>query len=118
MKLIKYIIFVLVLVGSLIFLLRLNTLNSVDGITQTVKIPFIYEEVGKEFDLWIVMLGTLTAGVFIGFIIALFQIISQKSENISYRSRLKRLQNELDNLRNESIDDDIELKDDIDSKGF
>ena len=46
-----------------------------------------------------------------GFFIALFQIISQKGEIVSMRSKLKRLQVEIDNLRNESIDEDIELTD-------
>ena len=42
---------------------------------------------------------------------AIFQILSQKGELISARSKLKRLQIEIDNLRNESIDEDIDIDD-------
>ena len=58
-----------------------------------------------------VLVMTLTAGVVIGFILALFQIISQKSEVFSLKSKLRRVQIELDSLRNESLEDDIELTD-------
>ena len=43
--------------------------------------------------------------------IAIFQILSQKGELMSTRSKLKRLQIEIDNLRNESIDEDIDIDD-------
>ena len=48
--------------------------------------------------------------------IALFQILSQKGELMSMRSRLKRLQIEIDNLRNESIDEEIILTDSEDNE--
>ena len=51
-------------------------------------------------------------GVFIGFIIALIQIISQKAEIISLKSTLRKANDELDSLRNQDLDDDIELVDD------
>ena len=51
--------------------------------------------------------------VFVGFIIALIQIISQKSEIISLKSNLRKSQNELDNLRNQSLDEDVPLFDEI-----
>ena len=58
----------------------------------------------ESFSLWIPL-------IFIGFLIALFQILAQKGELMSTRSKLKRLQVEIDNLRNESIDEDIILTD-------
>jgi len=48
--------------------------------------------------------------------LALFQIISQKSEVISLRSKLRRLQVELDSLRNQAISDDIILSDDTNNE--
>jgi hypothetical protein len=48
--------------------------------------------------------------------LALFQIISHKSEVISLRSKFRRLQVELDSLRNQAIDDDIILSDDTNSE--
>ena len=39
--------------------------------------------------------------------------ISQTSEIMSLKSKIRRLNHELDNLRNQSIDDDIDIKDEI-----
>ena len=102
--------------GSLVFLVKLNELNQFDGNTLTIKIPFLIDMPGYEngFNVWMVLVMTLTVGVVIGFILALFQIISQKSEVFSLKSKLRRIQAELDSLRNESIDDDIVLTDEID----
>ena len=113
MKLLKYLLFIIILIGSLIFLVELNQLNTINGESVNIKIPFLVESGNyvNGFNVWIVLVGTLTAGVFIGFFIALLQIISQKSEIMSFRSKLKRLQVELDSLRNQAIDDDIEISD-------
>ena len=102
--------------GSLVFLVQLNELNQFEGNVLTIKIPFLVDlpQYENGFNVWIVLVMTLTAGVFIGFILALFQIISQKSEVFSLKSKLRRMQVELDSLRNESIDDDIELTDETD----
>ena len=70
----------------------------------------------QQFEVWVVVLGMLTVGVLLGFFIALFQILSQKGELMSVRSKLKRLQIEIDNLRNESIDEDIILTDSEDNE--
>ena len=113
MKLIKYLIWILLLMGSLVFLVQLNELNQFDGNALSIKIPFLVDlpQYKNGFNVWMVLVMTLTTGVVIGFILALFQIISQKSELFSLKSKLRRVQVELDNLRNESIDDDIELTD-------
>ena len=119
MKLIKYLIWILLLMGSLVFLVQLNELNQFDGNVLTIKIPFLnmprYE---NGFNVWIVLVMTLTAGVVIGFLLALFQIISQKSEVFSLKSKLRRIQAELDSLRNDSIDDDIVLTDEMDDSSL
>ena len=109
MKLLKYLFFILILIGSLIFLVELNTINTIGGIPITIKVPFLVDssKYGNGFDVWIILLATLTMGVLLGFFIALFQIISQKSEVISIRAKLRRLKVELDNLRNQAIDDEI-----------
>ena len=120
MKLIKYLLWVLLLMGSLVFLVKLNELNQFDGNTLTIKIPFLQDMPGYEmgFNVWMVLVMTLTAGVLIGFLLALFQIISQKSEVFSLKSKLRRIQAELDSLRNESIDDDIVLTDEMDDSSL
>ena len=120
MKLIKYLIWILLLMGSLVFLVKLNELNQFDGNTLTIKIPFLQDMPGYEmgFNVWMVLVMTLTAGVVIGFILALFQIISQKSEVFSLKSKIRRIQTELDSLRNESIDDDIVLTEEMDDSNL
>ena len=120
MKLIKYLLWILLLMGSLVFLLQLNELNQFEGNILTIKIPFLVEMPGYEngFNVWMVLVMTLTAGVIIGFLLALFQIISQKSEVFSLKSKLRRVQVELDSLRNESIEDDIILTDEVDDSSL
>ena len=99
--------------GSLVFLVQLNELNQFDGNALSIKIPFLVDlpQYENGFNVWMVLVMTLTTGVIIGFILALFQIISQKSEVFSLKSKLRRVQIELDSLRNESLEDDIELTD-------
>ena len=113
MKLIKYLIWILLLMGSLVFLVQLNELNQFDGNALSIKIPFLVDlpQYENGFNVWMVLVMTLTTGVVIGFILALFQIISQKREVFSLKSKLRRVQIELDSLRNESLEDDIKLTD-------
>jgi len=97
--------------------MELDTLNVMDdGTSVTIKIPYITNESGLDSEgmkVWQAVILTLSLGVFIGFIIALIQIISQKSEIISLKSNLRKSQNELDNLRNQTLDEDIPLFDEI-----
>ena len=119
MKLIKYIINLIILTGGVIFLKQLSDINKInlekltDGQDIMIQIPFLLDQSGtpQEFQVWVVILAMLTIGVLLGFFIALFQILSQKTELSSTRSKLKRLQIEVDNLRNESIDEDVDLSD-------
>ena len=120
MKLIKYLVWILLLMGSLVFLVQLNEINQFDGNTLTIRIPFLVDlpQYENGFNVWMVLVMTLTAGVIIGFILALFQIISQKSEVFSLKSKLRRVQVELDSLRNESIDDEIEFTDETNDRSL
>ena len=106
--------------GSLVFLVRLNELNQVETKALTIQIPYLDNILQNEdgFNVWLVLVMTLTAGVVIGFILALFQIISYKSEVYSLKSRLRKVHIELDSLRNESIEDEIELTDEIDNSAL
>ena len=116
MKLIKYLVWILLLMGSLVFLVQLNELNQFEGNALAIKIPFLTDMADYEngFNVWMVLVMTLTAGVIIGFLLALFQIISHKSEVFSLKSKLRRIQAELNSLRNESIDDEIIITDEMD----
>ena len=115
MKLIKYILFIIILIISAVFIKELDSLNILaDGSPIKVKIPYLTNAVGfgEGLDVWQAIIFTLSIGVFIGFIIALIQIISQKAEIISLKSTLRKANDELDSLRNQDLDDDIELVDD------
>ena len=105
----------MILVCSLVFLVELNNLNIVDGNPITIKVPYLIDnpQYQNGFNVWMILVGTLTFGVLIGFFLAFFQIISQKSEVITIRSKLRRLQVELDSLRNQAIDDDIIIANDV-----
>jgi len=117
MKLLKYVLFIVILIFSVKFIMELDTLNVMDdGSSIKIKLPYITSESGLDSEgmkVWQAVILTLSLGVFIGFIIALIQIISQKSEIISLKSNLRKSQNELDNLRNQTLDEDIPLFDEI-----
>ena len=117
MKLLKYVLFIVILIFSVKFIMELDALNIMDdGASVTIKIPYITDESGLDSEgmkVWQAVILTLSLGVFIGFIIALIQIISQKSEIISLKSNLRKSQNELDNLRNQTLDEDVPLFDEI-----
>ena len=116
MKLLKYIMFVIILIISVKFIMELDSLNITnDNSPIRIKIPYITDnsDLSEGMKVWQAVILTLSLGVFIGFVIALIQIISQKSEIISLKSSLRKVQNELDNLRNQSIEEDIDLVDEI-----
>ena len=113
MKLLKYIIFIALLICSVLFIMKLDEQNIRENNTKIeIQIPYITNAESGGLPVWQAIILTLSLGVFIGFIIALFQIISQKTEIISLKSSLRKSQSELENLRNKSLDDDIDLLDD------
>ncbi len=124
MKLLKYFLFISILIVSLFFFVELDSMNVVGDVSNLdpsspikILIPFLIDNPSFKdgFEVWVALLGTLSIGVLVGFLLALFQIVSQKSEIIKTRSKLKKIQIELDNLRNQAIDDDIEIMDALDN---
>ena len=142
MQLIKNLLFILVLIVSVIFIIDLMEKNNNDFIHQTyLKTSIAKKENPEKYDkdflktnkpidqvrvrlpfsegsdaglkIWIFFLAVLTTGIILGFFIGLIHIVSQKRENLSYKSKIKKLQLELDTLRNQSVDDDLVLKDDL-----
>ena len=137
MKLVKYLLYIIFLVVSLVFIINLMEENNESFIRETfyktnigknfsnqsdsldypidqvmVKIPFTDPD-SSGIKVWIFFLAVLTCGVILGFFIALVQIISQKREIIYQRSKLKKMQSELDTLRNQNIDEDLVLSDEL-----
>ena len=115
MKMLKYLLFIFVLIASIFFIIKLQQLNTVDNVPLLIKFPYI-DSFEEGVEVWQAIILTLTVGVLLGFIIAVFQIISQKTEIISLKSEIRRLKNELDGLRNQSLEDEIVLEDSSDLK--
>ena len=102
MTLIKYILFIITLIIAVVFIQELHSINVLsDGVPHVmIKIPYFTDALGFENGLltWQAIIFALSIGVFIGFIIALIQIISQKAEIISLKSTQRKLNDELDLL--------------------
>jgi len=105
MRLIKSLLGIIILVGAAFFLYQNQVINP-DDLT-------IWLYYGKEVTLKlpvIIALSFLT-GAIIGLLLSAIQIISHKTEIMSLKSGKRKLQVELDTLRNQAISDDIEIKD-------
>ena len=117
MKLLKYIFFVIILIICINFIIQLNELNTVGQDPIKIKIPYTsaFDPSDDGIKVWEAIILSITIGVFIGFLIALFQLIAQKTEIISLNSKIRRLNNELNSLRNQAIEDNINIKDELDN---
>jgi len=120
MKLLKYFLFLMILSSSIYFLIELNELNMLDGDPIKIKIPFIddSEMLSDGLNVWTVLLMTFTLGVVLGFLISLIQMISLKSETITLKSKNKKIQIELDALRNQGLEDELDIPDDLEDNNF
>ena len=120
MKLLKYFLFLMILSSSIYFLIELNELNMIDGNPTKIKIPFTGDlnSAADGFNVWMVLLITLTIGVVIGFVISLIQMISLKSETITLKSKNKKIQIELDALRNQGLEDELDIIDDLEDNNL
>ena len=102
MKLIKIFIGLLVVIMVLYFLLQNTRLVTVDLIF--IEFP--------NAPVSVVMLGALSVGMLFGYGIAVVIIISGKSEIRALKNTNKKLSDELNDLRNVSIDESIYSSDD------
>ena len=120
MKLLKYFLFLMILSFSIYFLIELNELNMIEGEPTNIKIPFMggVDPLLDGFNVWMVLLITLTMGVVIGFVISLIQMISLKSETITLKSKNKKIRIELDALRNQGLEDELEIIDDLEDNNL
>ena len=120
MKLLKYFLFLMILSSSIYFLIELNELNMLDGDPIKIKIPFVNdsEMLSHGLNVWTVLLMTFTLGVVLGFVISLLQMISLKSETITLKSKNKKIQIELDALRNQGLEDELDIPDDLEDNNF
>ena len=124
MKLLKYFLFIAMLISTAWYITELEDSNRMEDILGEnikeddsiqdvdledpvkVQIPYVAGKdsnsifgFNENIKVKYVIIGSLSLGVAIGFLMALFQIIAQKSQMIKQRSKLKKLQIELDTLR-------------------
>ena len=97
MKLVKIFAGLVILILILAFL----TQN-----TNIVTVDLIFVE-PKNVKVANVMLGSISVGILIGFGVALTNIISNKSEIRSLKTKTRKLSDELNDLRNVAIDEGI-----------
>ncbi len=105
MRLLKLFVIIILIIAFGTLLYQNQILNP-DPITI-----WLYPNYQIQLLLPIILALTFFTGSILGFLIALFQIISEKKDSMSLRTRVKRLQVELDSLRNYAIEDDIDIKD-------
>jgi uncharacterized integral membrane protein len=97
MKMVKLFAGLVLMIIALYFLMQNTNIVSVDLIFAK------YDNV----QVAVVMLGALTVGMLVGYGVALTNILSGKSELRSLKTKNRRLAEELNDLRNVSIDEGI-----------
>ena len=107
MKLIKILLLMTLVLGLVYFL----TQNSGDDSKVNVDLLFFqFKKTNISDDrasVSMIILGSLTAGIFIGYISAVFSILSSKSQIRNLQNKNRRLSEELNDLRNVAIDEGI-----------
>ena len=102
MKLFKTFIWTLIIL-SLIFFLMLNTAR--------VHLNLIFTEFNSA-PVNMIIFGSIAIGILFGYLIAIFSILSNKSEIRNLRNKNKILADELNDLRNVAVDEGIYDSDD------
>ena len=102
MKLFKTFIWTLIIL-SLIFFLMLNTAR--------VHLNLIFTEFNSA-PVNMIRFGSIAIGILFGYLIAIFSILSNKSEIRILQNKNKRLTDELNDLRNVAVDEGIYDSDD------
>lgn len=104
MKLIKTFILIVVV----LFLVYFLTQNNARVFVDLVFIEF------NDASVSMVIFGSLTIGILLGYLFAVFSILSAKAEIRSMQNKNKKLSDELNDLRNVAIDEGIYDNDDGD----
>ena len=104
MKLIKTFILIVIVLFLVYFLTQNNA---------RVFVDLVFTEF-NDASVSMVIFGSLTIGILLGYLFAIFSIISAKAEIRSMQNKNKRLSDELNDLRNVAIDEGIYDNDDGD----
>lgn len=101
MRLTGILVALLFMLGILMFL-SVNLGQQVD-----IRFPFINVSF-LDLELHIVMIYTFSIGILIGFLLPIFLVLEFKMENYRLSRNLKKIQDELNNLRNVAIQEELE----------
>mgnify|MGYP001246258058 FL=1 len=104
MKLIK----TFILIVTVLFLVYFLTQNN-----ARVDVNLVFTEF-NDASVSMVIFGSLTIGILLGYLFAIFSILTAKAEIRSMQNKNKRLSDELNDLRNVAIDEGIYDNDDGD----
>ena len=97
MKLFKT-FFLIIIVLFLIYFLSMNNAR--------VDIDLLFKKI-NGVSISMVIFGALSLGVIIGYIIAVFSVLSSKAQNRKLQSKIKSLSDELNNLRNVAVNETV-----------
>ncbi len=98
MWIIRWVIAVLVIIFIIGF--------AVQNTEQEVTVTFLNWESG-EMQLWVVMYIAFAAGIFTWLVISIFHAISLRAENAALKKEVVKLKEELDRLRNLSVEESL-----------
>ena len=106
MKLVKIFGSIVLVLGFVYFLTDNNSRLEVDlFFTDYMDDPAT--DVDERASVSMIMLGALTSGIFIGYLAAVFSVLSAKSDIRSLQVKNRRLTEELNDLRNVAIDEGV-----------
>ena len=94
------------MIVAVLFLVYFLTQNS-----ARVYVNLVFTEF-NDASVSMVIFGSLTIGILLGYLIAVFSILTAKAELRSMQNKNKRLSDELNDLRNVAIDEGIYESDD------
>ena len=97
MKLIKTFVLIVLVLFVVYFLTQNNA---------RVYVNLVFTEF-NDASVSMVIFGSLTIGILLGYLIAVFSILTAKAELRSMQNKNKRLSDELNDLRNVAIDEGI-----------
>ena len=97
MKLLKT-FFLIIIILFLIYFLSMNNAK--------VDIDLLFKKF-NQVSISMVIFGTLSIGVLLGYIIAVFSILSIRSQNKNLQNKIKGLTDELNDLRNVAVNETV-----------
>ena len=74
--------------------------------TANVDIDLLFKKF-NQVSISMVIFGALSLGVLFGYIIAVFSILSARSQNRSLENKIKSLTDELNDLRNVAVNETV-----------